>query len=273
MKRLLLIIGLLWSCGCTFAARPDTLYISVSQTVHLRFSSELKYVNLGTKEILAKIVDGSKDFVAVRARTPFDFCTSLSCLESNGEMHTFVVAYAERPGRLEVDTRVAAGGGSLAAGAPASAGIPSSAFSTDSLSSSSLSSVAAMPQELYHIGTSEYGIRLLCENLFYKDDVLYLVVSLRNASAVSYDLSAPRFAVESRRLGRRGLQYEKAVVPRASWGLGVVAPGADGRMVFTFDKISLVKGQVFRMYFYEKGGARNLVVTVNGKDINQTKRL
>ena len=132
---------------------------------------------------------------------------------------------------------------------------------------------AAMTQELYHIGTSEYGIRLLCENLFYKDDVLYLVVSLRNASAVSHEMSAPRFAVESRRLGRRGLQYEKAVVPRASWGLGVVAPGADGRMVFTFDKISLVKGQVFRMYFYEKGGARNLVVTVDLNDINKAKRL
>lgn len=54
---------------------------------------------------------------------------------------------------------------------------------------------------------------------------------------------------------------------RASWGLSVVAPGADGRMVFTFDKISLVKGQVFRMYFYEKGGARNLVVTVDGRDM------
>ena len=103
--------------------------------------------------------------------------------------------------------------------------------------------------------------------------MLYLVVSLRNASAVSYDLSAPRFAVESRRLGRRGLQYEKAVVPRASWGLGVVAPGTEGRMVFIFDKISLVKGQVFRMYFYEKGGARNLVVTVDGRDLNGARRM
>ena len=84
---------------------------------------------------------------------------------------------------------------------------------------------------------------------------------------------ASRALPESRRLGRRGLQYEKAVVPRASWGLGVVAPGADGRMVFTFDKISLVKGQVFRMYFYEKGGARNLVVTVDGRDLNKAERL
>ena len=95
-----------------------------------------------------------------------------------------------------------------------------------------------------------------------------VLLSLRNDSAVSYKVVAPRFAVESRRLGRRGLQYEKAVVPRASWGLGVVAPGADGRIVFTFDKISLVKGQVFRMYFYEKGGARNLVVTIDRKDLS-----
>ena len=266
MKRLLLIIGLLWSCSCAFAARPDTLYISVSQTVHLRFASELKYVNLGSKEILAKIVDGSKDFVAVRARAPFDFCTSLSCLESNGQMHTFLVAYREHPERLEVDTRVS----------PSAAGtvVPASTLApADSLSLSSLSNIATMKQELYHIGTSGYGIRVLCENLFYKDDVLFLIISVKNSSAVSYELATPRFAVESARRTKRGLQYEKAVFPRASYGLGAIAPDTEGRMVFTFDKISLVKGQVFRMYFYEKGGARNLVVTVNGKDINQTKRL
>ena len=38
--------------------------------------------------------------------------------------------------------------------------------------------------------------------------------------------------------------------------------------VYTFDKIALVKGQVFSMFFYEKGGARNLVVTIDRKDLN-----
>ena len=130
-----------------------------------------------------------------------------------------------------------------------------------------------MTQELYHIGTSGYGLQILCENIFYKDDVLFLLISVRNSSAVSYELATPRFAVESAKRTKRGLQYEKAVFPRASYGLGAIAPDTEGRMVFTFDKIALVKGQVFRVYFYEKGGARNLVVTVNGKDINQTKRL
>ena len=130
-----------------------------------------------------------------------------------------------------------------------------------------------MKKELYHIGTSGYGIQVLCENIFYKDDVLFLLISVKNSSAVSYELASPRFALESARKTRRGLQYEKAVFPWASYGLGTIAPDTEGRLVFTFDKITLVRGQVFRVYFYEKGGARNLVMTLNGKDVNEAKRL
>ena len=246
------------------AQAPDTLFISTTQVVHLRFGSELKYVNLGNKAIVAKIVDGSKDYVAVKAREPFDFCTSMSCLESTGAMHTFLVAYREHPRRLEVDTR-------LSPSAPAAATAPQdSAFFS---SPSSLTEIASMKKELYHIGTSGYGIQVLCENIFYKDDVLFLLISVKNSSAVSYELASPRFALESARKTRRGLQYEKAVFPWASYGLGTIAPDTEGRLVFTFDKITLVRGQVFRVYFYEKGGARNLVMTLNGKDVNGAKRL
>ena len=90
---------------------------------------------------------------------------------------------------------------------------------------------------------------------------------------MSYELATLRFAVESRRRTKRGLQYEKGVFPRQTYGLGAVAPGAEGRMVFTFDKIALVKGQVFRVYFYEKGGVRNMVMTMNVNDVNKAERL
>ena len=93
-----------WACsGIGLAQAPDTLFISTSQVVHLRFASELKYVNLGSRNIVAKIVDGSKDFVAVKAREAFGDCTSMSCLEASGAMHTFIVAYREHPSQLEID--------------------------------------------------------------------------------------------------------------------------------------------------------------------------
>ena len=262
LKRLLLIAALGWACsGIGLAQAPDTLFISTSQVVHLRFASELKYVNLGSRDIVAKIVDGSKDFVAVKAREPFSGCTSLSCLESTGAMHTFLVAYREHPPRLEVDTTFSFSSSSHADGAPSA----SSPLEFDKL--------VSMKPELYHLATSAYDIDIRCENIFYKDDVLFLLISLRNGSAVSYELSAPRFSIESKRRTRRGLQYEKAVFPRQSYGLGVTAPDATGKMVFTFDKIALTRGQVFRIYFYEKGGARNYVITLGPVDVNRAKRL
>ena len=258
------------------AQGADTLFISTTQTVHLRFASELKYVNLGDRAIIAKIVDGSKDFVAVKAREPFDICTSMSCLESSGAMHTFIVAYREHPSRLEIDTRSAHSG---TASVPGPAGDTSPSFASSSAdggplaSFSSLEEISNMKQELYHIGTRGYGIDILCEHIFYKDDVLFLLISLKNGSAVSYELSAPRFAVESKRRTKRGLQYEKAIFPKQSYGLGVVQPEDVGKLVFTFDKTALTRGQVFRVYFYEKGGARNFVLTLSARDVNGARRL
>ena len=262
---LTLLIG--WLCsGIAFAQAPDTLFISTSQVVHLRFASELKYVNLGSRDIVAKIVDGSKDFVAVKAREPFTAVTSMSCLESNGSMHTFLVAFREHPSRLDIDTR------STAASPEASAtGEAESPFSFSS--PLEIEELVSMKPELFHLGTRGYDIDILCENIFYKDDVLFLLISLKNGSAVSYSLSDPRFSVESKRRTKRGLQYEKAVFPRQSYGLGVTAPDSTGKMVFTFDKVSLTRGQVFRIYFYERGGARNFVLTLGMNDVNKAKRL
>ena len=270
-KLLIAILTLGWLCsGIALAQAPDTLFISTTQVVHIRFGSELKYVNLGNKAIVAKIVDGSKDYVAVKAREPFDICTSMSCLESTGAMHTFIVAYREHPSRLDVDTRIPV---RPAGTAGPSKVRPSAPDSTFSFSAHSFQTISEMSKELYHVGAKDYGIEVFCDNLLVKDDVLFIVFSIKNGSSVSYDLSDPRFAVESKRKTKRGLQYEKAVFPKQSYGLGVVQPEDVGKLVFTFDKIALTRGQVFRVYFYEKGGARNFVLTLSAVDVNGARRL
>ena len=275
MKRLfaflpVLLIG--WLCsGIASAQVPDTLFISTSQVVHLRFASELKYVNLGSRDIVAKIVDGSKDFVAVKAREPFSSVTSMSCLESNGSMHTFFVAFREHPSRLDIDTRFKAAAAEAAE--PVFSSSPQSSPGDSRTPPIAFEDVVKMKQELYHIGTRGYDIEVQCENIFVKDDVLFLLISLKNSSAVSYNLTAPRFSIESKRRTKRGLQYEKAAFPRNSYGLGVIQPDETGKLVFTFDKIALIRGQVFRVYFYENGGARNLTLTLNINDVNKAKRL
>ena len=132
---------------------------------------------------------------------------------------------------------------------------------------------SGMKRELYHLGARGYGIEILCTNIAVKDDVLYLMFTIKNESALSYELSTPWFVVESLRRTRRGLQYEKAVFPGQCTGMGTVGPDSERRLVFSFDKIVLLRGQVFRVYFYEQGGARNLTMTFSQKDLNHVRQM
>ena len=61
--------------------------------------------------------------------------------------------------------------------------------------------------------------------------------------------------------------YEKQLFPKRTSGECTVAPGTMSRLVFSFDKVTLVKGQVFRVYLYEEGGLRDFVVSFRVGDM------
>ena len=128
-----------------------------------------------------------------------------------------------------------------------------------------------LEREIYHIGDVAYDIKVLCENVIIKDDVTYIVLSIKNGSAVSYSMSSPRFVIENKRKTKRGLVYEKQLFPKRSSGECTVASGTVSRMVFSFDKVTLVKGQVFRIYLYEDGGPRNFMVSFGVRDVRKRR--
>ena len=266
MSRVILFVVLLTAyVNVATASSIDTVYISTMSTTHIRFSSELKYVDLSNKVLSARIVEGSKDIVAVKAKEVFDFTTTMSCLEADGRLHTYVVAYDESPDVLIVDMRrspVRPGMTSL------QDKIAEDEFKqSDSSEVSVFEGLAQLERGIYHIGDVQYDIRIMCENLAIKDDVTYLVLSIENNSAVSYAMSSPRFVIESKRKTKRGLVYEKQIFPKHCYGEGVTAPEKESRIVYSFDKVTLAKGQVFRIYFYEDGGSRNFVMSFGMKDV------
>lgn len=280
MRRVILLSVLLTAfVRVAMASTVDTVYISTMSTTHIRFSSELKYVDLSNKVLSARIVEGSKDIVAVKAKDAFDFTTTMSCLEADGRLHTFIVAYDERPEVLIVDMR----------GSPVRPGMTDLTKTgmtdmtklrvTDMIKPERADLGRWTPdvtevldtseREIYHIGNVAYDIKILCENVIIKDDVTYIVLSIENSSAVSYSMSSPRFVIESKRKTKRGLVYEKQLFPKHTSGETITAPGTVSRMEFSFDKVTLVKGQVFRIYLYEDGGPRNFVVSFGVRDLRK----
>ena len=274
MRRVILLAILLIAFVSVATAFPvDTVYISTLSTTHIRFSSELKYVDLSNKVLSARIVEGSKDIVAVKAKEAFDFTTTMSCLEADGRLHTFIVAYDENPEVLIVDMRrfpVRPGMTDLTKTGMTDMTKPEIA-DLSTWSSDVAEFLDSLEREIYHIGDVAYDIKVLCENVIIQDDVTYIVLSVENGSAVSYSMSSPRFVIESKRKTKRGLVYEKQLFPKHTSGETVTAPGTVSRMVFSFDKVTLVKGQVFRIYLYEDGGPRNLVLSFGVRDLRKSR--
>ena len=272
MRRVILFVVLLTAyVNVATASSIDTVYISTMSTTHIRFSSELKNVDLSNKVLSARIVEGSKDIVAVKAKEVFDFTTTMSCLEADGRLHTYVVAYDESPDVLIVDMRRS----------PVRPGMTDmiNPRVTDMIKperadlgrwTPDVTEVLdTLEREIYHIGDVAYDIKIHCENVIIKDDVTYIVLSIENGSAVSYSMSTPRFVVESKRKTKRGLVYEKQLFPKHTSGETVTAPGTVSRMEFSFDKVTLVKGQVLRIYLYEDGGPRNFVLSFGVRDLRK----
>ena len=262
MRRVILLAVLLTVfVNVATASSVDTVYISTMSTTHIRFSSELKYVDLSNKVLSARIVEGSKDIVAVKAKEAFEFTTTMSCLEADGRLHTFIVAYGESPEVLIVDMR-------RSSVRPGMTDMTKPETLDLSRWTPDVTEVLdTLEREIYHIGDVAYDIKVLCENVIIKDDVTYIVLSIENSSAVSYSMSSPRFVIESKRNTKRGLVYEKQLFPKHTSGKSVIAPGSVSRMVFCFDKVTLVKGQVFRIYLYEDGGPRNFILSFGVKDV------
>lgn len=84
-----------------------TVEIGQLSVTHILFTSDLTYVNIASPNVMrAKVVESSKNMLALQATSEFAFQTTISALETNGDMHTFYIRYNSTPSELLIDTRV-----------------------------------------------------------------------------------------------------------------------------------------------------------------------
>ena len=302
MKRIFAFLCLSLVSLAAMGAKIDTLRISQAYTTHIIFATDLTYADLSNSRVVAgKIIEQNKNMLALKAREPFMDSSSVSALESNGTMHTFIIVYDEHPANLVIDLRKSSETATTFASPTARylqeihekegktlsvPGTPTQKSGSSSASKSPgsvastwktgraplLSEVADQSQHLYHIGCREYDIQVLCEDISSYNDITYVILSLRNQSGISYEISDATFVVESKgRSRKRTVKLDKTVFPRNRHGKLSAAPGEYTRAAYSFDKLTLSKDQELKVYVYENNGQRNLVMTISAKDINKAR--
>ena len=283
MKRsfflLILSAALATPLSAAAADAADTLRVSDIFTTHIIFNTDLIYADLSNSQACAaKILEQSKNMMALKARSPFSTPLSVSALESNGAMHTYIIVFNENPDSLVYDMRQDR--------RPA----PDCGDGADSVKESKrkkdgtdgaglyrrfdaplLQDVVAAPQSLWHISTRQYDIEVTCTTILSYSDITYMVFSISNRSGVSYECPDATFVVESKKRSKRGVVYDRNIFTKSRYGTASCAPKQETRIGYSLDKVSLAKDQVLRVYFYEEGGQRELVLTIDARDINHAK--
>ena len=245
MRRIAFIL-LAALAAITAEAKVDTLRISSAYTTHIIFATDLTYADLSnSRYVVAKIIEQNKNMLALKAKEPFTESCSVSALESNGTMHTFIVVYDPAPTDLVIDIRK-----TQAAQAPkeyvsptaqmiaevkaireshqVSSGKPTAPGNVSTWKTGSaplLQDVVKQRQHLYHIGCREYDIQVLCEDISSFSDITYMTISLKNSSGISYDIADATFVIESKRHGKRTVRYDKTIFPRSRYGKLSAGPG------------------------------------------------
>lgn len=291
-----------------------TVEIGLLSTTHVLFTSDLTYVDISMPDVvLARIVDQSKNLLALKARCEFDFVTTVSALEANGTMHTFYVRFNASPKVLVIDTRPGAldpdgmrtntqirpgtevsapapsvpqpdngsgkkdrssklrSGGGQAAADQAGNGISVTGSQTSNFgrgNAPTIEEVMQKPAGLYHIVDKCYGLEVSCENVYAYSDLTYFVINIRNTSDIGYLAGVTQFTVESRKSAKNVLSTDKSVIIRSQYGTLSCAPRSESKIGFTVPKITLQKSEILKIYIYEKGGSRNMFLTLDPNDIN-----
>ena len=96
--------GLTRKIGFSQMIPPHGLEITYDKTVHVIFPAPVKYVDLGSTNLIAGKADGAENVIRVKATTRnFREETNMSVITEDGNFYTFNVKYADEPLLLNVE--------------------------------------------------------------------------------------------------------------------------------------------------------------------------
>ena len=251
---------------------PHGLEVTYDKTVHVIFPAAVRYVDLGSPNLIAGKADGAENVIRVKA-TVRDFRTetNMSVITEDGSFYTFNVKYADEPLLLNVEMCDFIHDGS-AVNRPNNA---MEIYLTE-LGSESPLLVRLIMQSIYkqdkrevkHIGCKRFGVQYLLKGIYTHNGLLYFHTQIKNASDVPFDVDFITFKIVDKKVAKRTAIQEQVIFPLRAYNYATRVAGKDDeRTVFTLDKFTIPDGKCLVVELNEKNGGRHQSFTVENEDL------
>jgi conjugative transposon TraN protein len=239
-----------------FAIEAHPIEISAERTVAVSFPFAITSVDRGSTQILAQKAKGTQNVLLLKAAQKDITPTSLIVITSDGTIHSFEVSYMDIPSSLTVLSN------------PTSNRNAKSANGIDEHQISQAMDLAIRHPSNLRKRSSNGGVSAALEGLFIKEQLMLLRVSLDNQSAIDYDVESIRMFVGDRRQVKRTASQHDEIVPlNAPSELDQVRGSERKSLVIVIPKITLPKAKRFTIEVTEKGGARQLQIRLNARQL------
>ena len=251
---------------------PYTIEVTFDKTCHLLFPSVIRYVDLGSNNLVASKADDAGNVLRVKASTRnFEDETNFSVITEDGTFYSFNVFYNSCP----IVTNY-----SLSKNKKNDWKYYSNQVLFEELGKSSPYLVDEIMGEIYYkdkhfikqIGARKFGIEFLLKGIYINGDKYYFHTQIKNSSFVSFTIDFINFKIVDKKKAKRTVVQEVTKHPiRVYKSIDIVVGKTVSRNVFVLDQFTIADDKVLRIELHEKNGSRLQIVEIKNSDLLKSK--
>ena len=251
---------------------PHKIEVTFQKTVHILFPSEVKYVDLGSFDIIADKATGAENVVRIKAAVKgFEGETNFSVICEDGSFFSFNAKYAHEPEMLNIEMK------------DFLENEDTSDFSHTrmnihfrELGNESPLLVKLIMQSIYknndrkvrHLGSKRFGIQFLIKGIYTYNGMLYVHTQTKNSSNVPFDTDFIKFKITDKKVPKRTAIQETVLDAVRSYNEVIeIAGKSTVRTVYALPKFTIPDDKLLVVELYEKNGGRHQTIRVENADI------
>lgn len=257
---------------------PYGLEVTFEKTTHIIFPSSVRYVDLGSANLIAGRADGAENVIRVKAAVKgFETETNFSVITDDGSFYSFNVKYASEPEKLNIEMKDFLHDGEVV-------NRPNNSLDIflKELGNESPRLVWLINRSIYqnnerivkHIGSHLFGIQYLLKGIYVHNGLLYLHTQVKNETNVSFDIDFVRMKIVDKKVAKRTAIQEQVIYPVRAYNLANHIKGkATERTVYAIDKITIPDDKQLVIELFEKNGGRHQSFVVENDDLNRARMI
>ncbi|MCC9043911.1 conjugative transposon protein TraN [Myroides sp. M-43] len=250
---------------------PYEVELTQNKTTHILFPSSVKYVDLGSSEIIANKVEATSNVLRLKTVKEDILPTNFTVITNDGKYYSFNATYKEQPTQLSYDLTKFEKQNSKE---QSEVLFKELGNTNPSLADLFMKAIIKKNKKELYIKSENYGVEARLKSIYTQDGKLYFHISINNKSNLPYQVDYVSFKIKDRRTTKQTTIQEVSLKPIRSYSdFQTINSHSKQDNVYMLDQFTLSDKQVLLIDIKEKNGMRSQVLKIRSSDLLKLKNV